>query len=345
MTEDPIAGFIRAQPVVLDATLAAVREFAARWPIGAYDGIALVGAGSSFNAITTAQPYFARAKRGPVTLHVPPAFSRDLEDGITGRPLVVVLSQTGASASSVAAAMAGRAAGLEVLAITADAASPLGRIAVDVLEMPVGAELVGPKTKGFLASVVALLALAEVLGAPPLPPLAGAHFATGIEPARAAAYGLAASLAQADALLLAGDGPLYGIALEGSLKIAEMAGLPTAAWPLEEVLHGRLHGLTTRSHAVVLIGDATALAQGERVARAMAARAAHVSLLNVSGQFGVADWPVTRFTLPGPWAALAALLPLQWLAVALAEARGLAPHAMRYPGLSADLAIRLEPGQ
>jgi len=345
MTPDPIAGFIREQPAVLDATLAAVRAFAAHWRPGAHAGIALVGAGSSFNAMVAAQPGFARAGRGTATLHAPPAFCRDLHDGAVGRPLVVVLSQTGASTSTVAAATAARAVGLEVLAITADAASPLGKTGVPVLEMPVGSEPVGPKTKGFFASLAALLLVAEALGAAELPKLDGTRIETLVEPARAAAYALAPSLAEADALLLAGDGALHGIALEGSLKIAEMVGLPTAAWPLEEVLHGRLHGLTARSYALLLAGDAAAVGQGERIVRAMAPRGGRLAVLNVTGSPGAADWAAARFTLPGAWAVLAALLPLQWLAVALAEARGLVPHVMRYPGLSADLAIRLDPAQ
>jgi fructoselysine-6-P-deglycase FrlB-like protein len=39
---------------------------------------------------------------------------------------------------------------------------------------------------------------------------------------------------------------------------------------------------------------------------------------------------------------LYAVVPVQWLAVHLALRRGLRPETMRYPGLSADLAIKLK---
>ena len=41
-----------------------------------------------------------------------------------------------------------------------------------------------------------------------------------------------------------------------------------------------------------------------------------------------------------PWSALGLVLPFQWLAVLLAEARGLEPAVMRHGGLSRELAIK-----
>lgn len=52
------------------------------------------------------------------------------------------------------------------------------------------------------------------------------------------------------------------------------------------------------------------------------------------------DW--LRIDAPAaPLDTLAAVVPFQWLAVHLAQAHGLAPEAMRYPGLSGALAIKL----
>ncbi|HVL72700.1 MAG TPA: SIS domain-containing protein, partial [Beijerinckiaceae bacterium] len=248
-------------------------------------------------------------------------------------------SQSGASATTVAALDEARAAGLPTLAITAEAASPLAAAAEHILVMPVGDEPVGPKTKGFLGSLATLFGLAERLGAPPVPALAAGAFAPLIAPARVAAYALAGELDEIDVLVVAGRRGLHGIALETSLKIAEMAGVPCAAFPTEELLHGRLHGLTPRSLVTMLCGDAEELAEAQRVQAVMADHGCRVIPVAATAQ----AWPPGPAGPPAPWDLLALTIPFQWLAVALAERRGLRPETMRYGALSRALAIKLAP--
>ena len=65
---------------------------------------------------------------------------------------------------------------------------------------------------------------------------------------------------------------ISGRAMEASLKIAEMSGVPAAAFALEEMLHGRLHGLTVRSLGILIAADAE---QREASLRAAAVMAEH----------------------------------------------------------------------
>ncbi|MBN9541530.1 MAG: hypothetical protein BGN99_11575 [Alphaproteobacteria bacterium 65-37] len=322
----PIPAFIREQPQALDACLTAARAFAAS---PAIDGIALVGSGSSFNAITVARPRFVAARRGPVTLHEPEDFIAELADATT-RPLVVVLSQSGASTTSIAAAQAALAAGLRTVAITASPQAALGGVGAELLHMPVGEEPVGPKTKGFLGSMAMLLAMAETLGAPASPLISGADLAPLIEAGRETAEALVPSLRQVDQIVVAGRRANYGVALEASLKITEMAGLPTCGLPTEELLHGRLHGLTDRSVAFLLAEGAAELAEARRVEQVMAARGCRIVVVDAAAG------------LPSPWTVLGLVVPFQWLAVRLAEDRGLVPQTMRHGALSAELAIKTD---
>lgn len=330
-----IPAFIREQPHVLDACLAAARGFtASTHERGGIDGIALVGSGSSFNAMTVARPRFVAARRGPVTLHEPEDFIAELADA-THRPLVVVLSQSGASTTSIAAARAALAAGLRTVAITASPQAALGSVGAELLVLPVGEEPVGPKTKGFLGSMAILLALAEQLGAPPAssasPAISSADFGSLIEPARDVAEALVPSLRQVDQIVIAGRRANYGVALEASLKITEMAGIPTSGLPTEELLHGRLHGLTDRSVAFILAEGAAELAEAQRVEQVMGARGCRVIVVVVEAT-----------GLPAPWTVLGLIVPFQWLAVRLAEDRGLVPQTMRHGALSAELAIKTD---
>jgi len=73
-------------------------------------------------------------------------------------------SQTGTSATTVQAVEHARRLGMRVITVTAEKESPIARVSPEMLVIPVGPETVGPKTKGYMASVLALLLL--VLGPP-----------------------------------------------------------------------------------------------------------------------------------------------------------------------------------
>jgi fructoselysine-6-P-deglycase FrlB-like protein len=333
----PILTFIREQPGALDRCMAAMQDFAATWKPRAFDGIALVGTGSSYNALTVARRRFVTARRGPVSLHQPDDFIAELADA-AANPLVIVLSQSGASATSIAAAHAAVLAGLPTLAITASLSSLLARAGADVLHLPVGPEPVGPKTKGFLGSMAMLLQTAELLGATTMQPMTGAALAPLIEPARLAAAALVPSLSDVDQIIVAGRAANYGVALEATLKITEMAGLPTSALPTEELLHGRLHGMTEQSIALIIADGERERTEARRARDVMARRNCRIEVIERSS----ALWPADSMP-PSPWNALGLILPFQWLAVLLAEARGFRPEAMRHGSLSPELAIKTDP--
>lgn len=327
--------FIDEQPTAVERCLAATRDWTAAGLPGPFDGIVLVGAGSSFNALQAARQRFVAARRGAVVVLDPQDFIAELPE-LRGPPLVVVLSQSGASTTAVAAARAAVEAGCPMIAITAGSTSALAAIGVRRLPLAVGDEPVGPKTKGFVGSLATLFALAEALGAPATRPISAAALAPLIEPARAAAAALVPALATVDAIVVAGRRAQYGIALEASLKIAETAGIPTAAHPTEELLHGRLHGLTERSAVFLLAADEHEVAEARRVQAAMQSRRIGVWVVDPDG----AHWPKGWRLPPAPWNTLGLVLPFQWLAVLLAEARGLVPEAMRHGALARELALK-----
>jgi fructoselysine-6-P-deglycase FrlB-like protein len=332
----PIPSFIREQPAALDRCVAAMQHFAGTWKPCAFDGIALVGTGSSFNALTVTRRRFVAARRGPVSLHQPDDFIAEFADA-AANPLVIVLSQSGASATSIAAAQAAVLAGLPALAITASPSSLLARAGAEVLHLPVGPEPVGPKTKGFLGSMAMLLQTAELLGAPAMQPMTGGTLAPLIEPARLAAAALVPSLSDVDQIIIAGRATNYGVALEATLKITEMAGIPSSALPTEELLHGRLHGMTVRSIALIITDGERERTEAHRARDVMARRNCRIEVIERSS----ALWPGESLP-PSPWSALGLILPFQWLGVLLAEARGLRPEAMRYGSLSPELAIKTD---
>jgi fructoselysine-6-P-deglycase FrlB-like protein len=331
-----ITDFIRQQPDRLAATLRDAAATLAGWDPGPHDGVVLVGSGSSMNALLAAMP----PGRGALTMG-PGRFLHWLRTGRGGRPLVVVLSQSGRSTTTVAAAEAAMAAGLPTLLITAEAESPIAALPLPRLLLPIGPEPIGPKTKGFTASLGAMTALAAHLAGEALPAFDAAALDAVVTGSRAPAAALAATMDATDHLMVTGAGRFFGIALEASLKIAEIAGLPTAAFESEEAMHGRLHGMTAQSLGLLIAGDAAEREDALRIATAMAARSVAIRILDLTGAGTGFDWCEGLHWPAAPHDLAAAILPFQWLAVALAERRAMAPEAMRYPGLSAALSIKL----
>jgi glucosamine--fructose-6-phosphate aminotransferase (isomerizing) len=297
----------------------------------------LVGCGSSWNALLAALPSFEAAGQGKASLRGPTQFIAALDGGQVLYPNVVVVSQSGRSRTSVAACRAAVAAGLPCTAITMNPDAPIGTTGARLLVLRIGPEPIGPKTKGFTATVAALLALSGSLAE-----CSARNLAPLVETARLQANVLAPGLNDADWIMVCGEGAMLGIAQEASLKISEISGVPAAAFSCEEALHGRLHGLTRRSLAIFLAADANAVHNGQAVAAAMRKRAARVVLVNLTATATPDDW--WQADCPPELAPIAAILPFQWLAVALATVRGAVPEAMRYPGLSADLDIKLATG-
>ncbi|BBK32601.1 hypothetical protein STHU_32350 [Allostella humosa] len=337
-TDDPVADYIREQPAVVAATLSAARAELTSWSPTAR-GVVLVGSGSSMNAILATAPSFAAAGRGPVLARNPTAFIAEAATLAGWAGLAVILSQSGASRTTIAAAEAARAAGMAVLIVTGDGASPIAALGLPMVVMPIGAEPIGPKTKGFGASIAAMLAVAERLGAP-LPGLPGLEtaLADAVEPARAAMERFATAVPALDFLMVAGQGRLLGIAVEGSLKVAEMAGIPAGGFDTEEALHGRFHGLTQNSAAIFLTADAAERAEAARAVAVLGSLGIQAGTIDAAGSPGLCPVPA----LPAPFQPLAAVIPLQWLAYHLARGRGIQPDQMRYPGLSQKLAIKTD---
>lgn len=335
---DPVAAYIREQPEVVPASYRAVREALAGRTFAGAGEIALVGSGSSLNALTAMAPVFSAATGRPVRLVGPSAFAAEPAGSHGSSRLAIVLSQSGASRTTIEAAQLAVASGSEVVRITAEAESPFAALAPGTILMPVGAEPIGPKTKGYTASLAALAALADHLGGRPqrVPSIDRDE----IEASRDAAEALLASLGVVDYVLIAGSGAHLGTALEASLKISEMSGIPAAGFETEEALHGRLHGLTERSLGIFIAGSRSDSEPATRSCRTMRALGCRTFVLAAASAETLTFQAEPVDSPPVGLDPTRAIIPFQWLARGLAHFLGRDPAAMRYPDLSARLAIK-----
>jgi fructoselysine-6-P-deglycase FrlB-like protein len=343
-----IEAYIHDQPAVLrrvfaevPALVAAVQPELPARP----DAVVLIGSGTSGHALMAVRALIARRLACPVFVCGPLTFIAEAPLSAITASLAIVLSQSGASRTTVEAVGVARARGMTTLVITAEPDSAIAALAGPRIIMPLGSEAVGPKTKGYTASVATLLCLAL-----------GADVARARDEAAAVVDVLQSDLlmwrrwsrrladkyAGAGHAMVLAQGRHLGTAHEASLKMTEMSGLAVSVFEAEEGLHGRFHALDSTSPALFVAAtpDESLLARSTMVTLAGLGIPCELVTLggeSGSGTLGVRLPPLS--VLP-ELDLLAAVVPFQLLAHDLALARGVAPQSMRYPGLSAQLGIK-----
>lgn len=307
-----------------------------------YDRVLLVGSGSSLNALTIMRPWLQEAVALPVEM-INPAVLLRTADSVFGTPLVVILSQSGTSSTSIEAARLARRRGWQSVVITADEASPIVTIGLPLILLPIGEEPIGPKTKGFTASIAACFMLAASLAGRSLPTLASDTIDRVLAESAVCSSSLIRSHGLPSYIVVTGSDRHFGVALEASLKIAEIAGVATAAFEPEELLHGRLHGTDRNSLVLMIAANGAERVLAAHTAAVMAERHVRIVLLNMSEVCTPFDWLRIDAMAAGPLDTILASIPFQRLAVDCALERKMVPEAMTYPGLSKSLVIKTLP--
>lgn len=246
--------YIEEQPAALEAILkaypqhlASVEDFARQQPVRR---LLVLATGSSLNAAMCARYFFEH--RFGLLLEIKEPYNFVHYEAIDPHTdMVLVVSQSGKSASTLAAMEKVQAAGLPVFALTSDPDSPIGRRCDHVLDILTGIEKVGFVTRGFTATVLNLLLVALTLAR------AQQHIDERETQAYLEAlYHLAAAIPdtlarteafferhvqtlQAGARFVAiGEGALTGVAKEFETKFTETVRVPSGGFELEAYMHG-----------------------------------------------------------------------------------------------------------
>lgn len=339
--------YMREQPTLLASLPAALGKILPALPALKLkpERLVLVGTGSSMNALIAAATALEQATGALVTFKEPEAFLHLPPRPSAAPTLVIAVSQSGRSTSTVEAVRLSVKLGLPTVAIVGDDGSPLAETGADIILMPIGEELAGPKTKGYTASVLTVLAVAAHFGSETLK-TAGLESVldTALAQSDQAAQWLLSTYGIPDYIQVAGQHGHVGSALEASLKIAEITGVPTAGFDIEEALHGHVYGTTDRSLVLVIARDAAEAKVAANLGRALTALGPRLAVCNLSHEptpYDLAiDWP----EVPETWAdATWALFPFQWYAWHVARAKGMEQPGMIYPNLGKQLNVKIRP--
>ena len=211
----------------------------------------LLGTGSSYNAAYAAA-LSGRKYFGTRIQVLYPAELKDVMQTLEKDALIAGISQQGTSTAVIDAIKAARAEGFHTIAVTGEEETPLKAAAEAELFVPCGYEDAGATTKGYAATLLALMILAEtVLGVK----------ATGeddlevickdmeneLAATEEANEALAGSLAEAEELILILSDPLKGYIPEIVLKFSEMCRIAVRGYTADEFVHGIYNSVTDRS--------------------------------------------------------------------------------------------------
>jgi glucosamine--fructose-6-phosphate aminotransferase (isomerizing) len=261
-------------------------------------------------------------------------------------PGVIVISQSGETADTLAALREGKSRGLRTVAITNNAASTMAREADASLPTIAGKEKAIPATKSFTTQLAVLylltLSMARLRGQmtahsvaalieqlEKLPDL----LASSLEGWEKQLHTVAEHTRNARGFLYLGRGIHYAIAREGALKLKESAYVQAEGYPAGELKHGP-NALVSKDAPLVMIAtqdrnDPDSVLRYEKtlqLMKDMQAQGAEIIALASEGDEEVAK--LARFAILVPNASeyllsILEVVPLQLLAYFTAILRGI----------------------
>ncbi len=301
------------------------------------DKVFVVACGTSYHAAMMAKYAIERWTRLPVEIDIASEF-RYRDPVLDGRSLVIGISQSGETIDTLAAARYAKAQGSTLIGVSNVVDSALAREADAVLYTRAGPEIGVAATKTFTTQLVAMqllgLYLAQVRGT--MDPGTVAYHITELEALpskvkRAIAGGAAvAEMAAAwgdvrDFFFLGRSGD-FPVAMEGALKLKEIAYVRAEGYPAGEMKHGPIALIEP---GVVVVGVATDThirAKTMSNMQEMKARGATIVMVVEEGNEDVgevADHVIVVPDSPDLLCTVTATVPLQLLAYHLATAKGL----------------------
>lgn len=260
-------------------------------------------------------------------------------------PAVIVLSQSGETADTLAALREARARGLKTAAITNHAGSTMAQEADASLPTCAGRERAIPATKSFTTQIAVLylltLSLARLRGRMTAQAVSTRVDQVSALPALMEAalpaweqhlHAIAQSLGHARTFLYLGRGVHYAIAREGALKLKESAYVQAEGYPAGELKHGP-NALVSKDAPLVMIatrdpGDPDSVLRYEKtlqLMRDMRAQGAVILALANAGDAAARELATHCVAVPAASEYLLTILevvPLQLLAYFTALLRG-----------------------
>ena len=303
------------------------------------DKVVIIGCGTAYHSGLIAKYSIEHWTQIPAEVEVASEFR--YRDPILGRQtLVIAISQSGETMDTLMAIRHAREQGSRVLAICNVNGSTIPRESDAVVYTYAGPEIAVASTKAFLTQIVAVnlvaLYLAQVRGTKwsdeiirhvqelAEMPAAVDRVLDTVEPMRA----LARELVDAKAVLFLGRHVGYPVALEGALKLKELAYMHAEGFPAGELKHGPIALIEQGLPVVVVVPPRSRKVLHDKIVsniQEIRARGARTIVIAEEGDDTVAPYADTLVPVPAVPTLLqpiVATVPLQVFACELASAKG-----------------------
>ncbi|AKK07933.1 glucosamine--fructose-6-phosphate aminotransferase, isomerizing [Corynebacterium testudinoris] len=331
---DTLAGHFQDGRVVLDESNISEND------LKSINQVFVVACGSAYHSGLLAKYAIEHWVRVPVQIEVASEF-RYRDPVLDERTLVLAISQSGETADTLEAVRHAKTQGAKVLAVCNTNGSQIPRESDAVLYTHAGPEIGVASTKAFLAQVAANyivgLALAQAKGTKYPDEIVEIWEALEEIPGkveevlgcRDTIREISDALGQVRTMLFLGRNVGYPVALEGALKLKELAYIHAEGFPAGELKHGPIALIEDDLPVVVVVPSprGVKLLHSKIVSniQEIRARGAKTIVIAEEGDTSVepyANWLITIPESASIMQPLLATIPLQYLAADIARACG-----------------------
>jgi glucosamine--fructose-6-phosphate aminotransferase (isomerizing) len=300
------------------------------------DRVFIAACGTAYHAGLIGKYAIESLARIPVEIDLASEF-RYKNPMVTEKSLLIVVSQSGETADTLAALRLAKEYGARVLAVTNVVGSSVAREADDVLFTWAGPEIAVASTKAYVTQLAAMFLIAghfaELLGTVSKKEIAGLVSALNNLPDQVAKIleqkesieQLAVSLAANNNCFFIGRGMDYAVAMEGSLKLKEISYMHAEAYAAGELKHGTLALIEEGTPVIGLVTQDHVYEKTVSNIEEVIARDAQTIVVTYEGDDKVSKIADSTIFIPNTVplvAPILAVVPLQLLAYYAAVHRG-----------------------
>ncbi len=290
--------------------------------------IHIVACGTAMHAGLVGKYVIEELARVPVNVDVASEF-RYRKPLVTKDDLVVIVSQSGETADSLAALRLSKELSAKTLAIVNAKGSSIAREADMLIYTLAGPEISVASTKAYMVQIAVMYLLAfsvalavgeidearcreltaELIKMPE-------RIAKAIELEENAQYA-ASTLINAESLLYIGRGLDYALSMEGSLKLKEISYIHSESYAAGELKHGTISLITEGMPAISLVTQHDLVEKTVSNMKEMKARGAYVVAVcahDIEIDNEAVDYTLTLPDCPDILAPMTAVVPLQLIA-------------------------------
>ena len=298
--------------------------------------IFIVACGTAYHAGIVGKYLIEKLARIPVEVDIASEF-RYRDPIIEGKTLLIVLSQSGETADTLAAVREAKRRGIRVLAVTNVVGSTVSREADDVLYTRAGPEIAVASTKAYTTQLILMVIIAlyfaqskklmsaDEIEAVKADMLTLPEKAEEVLKRKEVVQKFASHIYTHRDMFFLGRGIDYAVAMEGALKVKEISYLHSEAYAGGELKHGTI-ALIEKGTIVVALATQSALYEKMLSnIREVTTRGANVLAFTTEGNTNLEKAVDSFFYLPKINDILLPVLtviPLQLLAYYIAVQRG-----------------------